>query len=216
MGRFHPEVLTRGQAGALRHLGPILSAEGFYLGGGTAVAIQLGHRRSNDCDWFKDQPVGDALVLASRLRQRGVPLIVQEVAPGTLHGRVGSVRLSCLEYRYPLLGDPVSWADCSCQIASLDDLACMKLAAVAQRGAKKDFVDIYALGAKHRPLPDLLQAYRRKYEVGDIAHVIYGLTYFDDADRQRMPVLLWDLDWRRVKQAIRGWIRELAGIQNQE
>ncbi len=207
---LHAEALAPGQKRAALVLGPLLSAEGFYLGGGTAVALQLGHRRSVDLDWFTEDPLIDGLALASRLQDRGAPVVVQLTRPGTLHARLLGVRITCLEYRYALLGERVPWPEFSCQLASLDDLACMKLSAIAQRGAKRDFVDLYALAVRHRPLPELLEAYRRKYDIADLAHVLYGLSYFDDADRERMPTLLWDLDWRTVKRSIRGWVQALA------
>lgn len=207
---LHPEALARGQQPVLRVLGPLMQAEGFYLAGGTAVALHLAHRRSVDLDWFTGGAMGDALALARRLQDRGAPLTVDAVRPGTLHARLHRVRVTFLEYRYPLLGEAVAWSEYGCQLAPLDDLGCMKLSAIAQRGAKKDFVDLYALATQHRPLPHLLQAYRRKYHVADLAHVLYGLAYFDDADRQRMPTMLWDVDWRTVKRTIRHWVTELA------
>ena len=103
------------------------------------------------------------------------------------------------------------WPDYGCRLASLDDLACMKLSAVAQRGAKKDFVDLYALGLYHRPLPDLLALYRQKYATNDIAHLLYALAYFDDADPERMPHLLWNFDWRTIKRATRSWVQDVVG-----
>jgi hypothetical protein len=96
------------------------------------------------------------------------------------------VRVTFLEYRYPALEPPVEWPELQCLLASLNDLASMKLAAVAQRGAKKDFADIYALGLPHRPLPEMLRLYAQRYGVADTAHVLYALTYFDEADRERL------------------------------
>jgi hypothetical protein len=56
------------------------------------------------------------------------------------------VKFSFLEYRYAPLVEPVEWAEYGCRLAGLEDLACMKLSAIGGRGAKKDFIDIYALG----------------------------------------------------------------------
>lgn len=96
-----------------------------------------------------------------------------------------------------------------CALASLTDLACMKLSALAQRGAKKDFVDIYALGIQYCSLPDMLDWYRQKYAVTDFTHVLYSLTYFDDADRERMPRMFWESSWRTIKKTIAQWVRNL-------
>lgn len=210
MRAYHPEVLSTSQRKVLRQVGPLLSERSFYLAGGTAVAIHLGHRRSLDLDWFIGEPIGDVMALAAEIQGWGIRLQVSQVDRGTLHGAVGRVRVTFLEYRYEMLNDVEQWAAYGCTLASPDDLAAMKLSAVAQRGAKKDFVDIYALGLRHRPLPELLSAYQRKYGIEDIAHVLYGLAYFDDADKDRMPKMLWDVDWRTVKRTIQDWVQALA------
>jgi len=86
----------------------------------------------------------------------------------------------------------------------------MKLSAIAQRGSRKDFVDLYALGSKHRSLARMLDLYRKKFSIDDIAHVLYGLSYFDDADREPIPNMIWEIDWESMKQAIQEWVREVA------
>ncbi len=62
--RFHVEVLAPAQRRVLGRLGPVLTARGYYLAGGTALALHLGHRRSVDLDWFTPEPLGDPLGLA--------------------------------------------------------------------------------------------------------------------------------------------------------
>jgi len=94
-----------------------------------------------------------------------------------------------------------------CTLASLDDLACMKLSAVAQRGSKKDFIDIYALLKKHRSLKQLLRLYQKKFNGADIAPVLYGLNYFDDAEKQRMPRMVWSVTWEEIKKTILGAVK---------
>jgi hypothetical protein len=207
----HPEVLSRTQTRILGELGPFLTGRGFYLAGGTAVALHLGHRRSVDLDWFTAELLPDPLDLAQRLRALPVPFVAERVAPGTLHGSARRVRLSLLEYRYRFLGSLRPWQR-SARLASRKDLAAMKLAAVAQRGAKKDFVDIYALATRSFSLRQMIRWYQEKYAIDDIAHVLYSLAYFDDADRERMPSMLWDVKWPTVKDAIRSWVHELTDL----
>jgi len=105
----------------------------------------------------------------------------------------------------------LSWSQYETSLASLDDLACMKLSAIAQRDSKKDFIDIYALILKHKPLPDLLTLYQRKYATADIGHLLYALVYFDVADEEQTPILLWDVDWAGIERAIVAWVQEVAG-----
>ena len=86
----------------------------------------------------------------------------------------------------------------------------MKLSAIAQRGSKKDFVDLYALGQNGFPLAKMLDWYRERFRVKDTGHLLYSLLYFDDADTERMPRMLWKMEWSRVKRTIREWTRELG------
>jgi hypothetical protein len=206
---FHPRVLGSLQQRVLGRLAPLLTPRGFYLGGGTGLAVQLGHRRSVDLDWFTATLLADPLRLAEDLRAQGVPFVTRTIDQGTLHGNVSGVRVSLLEYRYPLLQPVVGWPRFACELASLSDLAAMKLAAQASRGAKKDLVDIHTLARRFAPLPQMLEGYRQKYSVEDVAHVVYSLVYFEDADRQPMPRMLWRVDWRSIKQALRVWVHEL-------
>lgn len=208
--KWHPDVLSAVQKKVLRQLGPVMTRWQFYLGGGTALAIHLGHRHSVDFDWLTDERITDSMRLAQNLRDEGIAFVPGQIERGTLHGSVSAVRVSFLEYRYPLLRPLVVWPEFGCQMASLDDLVCMKLSALAQRGSKRDFVDIYALGVEHCSLQDMLRFYQRKYSVEDSAHLLYGLTYFGEADQERMPRMRWDVDWRTVKKTIQGWVKEIA------
>lgn len=166
---FHPEILRPRQREVLHSLGPAATRHGFYLGGGTAIALHLGHRRSVDFDWFR-QPL--------------------------LEG-------------YRLLSPLVSWPEPGCDLAALEDLACMKLSAISQRGSRKDFVDLFALGRHGFTLQQMLGWYREKFEVDDIAHLLYALVYFDDADAEPRPSMIWKVSWREVKSTLRGWVGAL-------
>jgi len=210
---FHEETMTRPQARQLERLSAALDGEGWYLAGGTALAILLGHRRSVDLDWFA--PVlDDPLALAARIRDAGLRMEIRNVAKGTLEGTVGGVRASFMEYRYPMLRKTIRWKEKGVVLASLDDLAAMKLSAVAQRGSRKDFVDVYALGMVHRPLPGLLRCYSRKFGIAEPSHVLYGLAWFADAERERMPRLIERWTWTEMKAAIQSWVRRLGALRS--
>jgi hypothetical protein len=88
---LHPEVLGRDQRRVLERVAPLVTARGFYLGGGTALALQLGHRTSVTFGWFREQQLLDPLRLAQELREAGMDLTPTQVEPGTLHGW----RLAC-------------------------------------------------------------------------------------------------------------------------
>ena len=87
----------------------------------------------------------------------------------------------------------------------------MKLAGIRQRGSRKDFIDLYTIALRHRPLRDSMDLYRRKYSTDETSHLLIGLTYFDDADEEPMPKMLTDLSWDEVKRQFRVWAREFSG-----
>ncbi|MGH9846862.1 MAG: nucleotidyl transferase AbiEii/AbiGii toxin family protein [Blastocatellia bacterium] len=199
---FHPRILTARQQKLLKKLGGLAKAEGFYLAGGTALALQIGHRRSVDFDYFTRQNLEDPLLLASRVQTAGLPLEIGSVSPGTLLGSISNVKVSFMAYRYPMLNDVVPWPQYDLVLAGLSDLAAMKLAAIAQRGAKKDFIDIAALMSKSFALAEMLRFYQTKYQIGNIAHLLYSLVYFDDADQEKMPVMIARTTWPKIKKLI--------------
>lgn len=208
--RYSIAGLPKKQISVLKSLGSQMQSRGFYLAGGTALAIHLSHRISVDLDWFTSDAFQDGMVLAQSLRNSDVELEIEQVSPGTLHGNVKGVRVTFLQYQYPLLKPLEQWNEMNCPLASLEDLACMKLSAIAQRGARKDFCDIYALGKKSFSLPQMLGFYQKKFSIRDIGSVLYGLVYFDDAESERMPKMLWDVKWREIRNTILGWVKEVS------
>jgi hypothetical protein len=202
-------ILGAAQARVLAETAAAICARGFLLGGGTALGLVYGHRRSIDFDWFTADAIGDPMRLAAELRGAGVSLEVTSVDRGTLHGTVDGVRLSLLEYRYPLLAQPVPVPSSAARLLSLDDIGAMKLSAVTQRGSRKDFVDLYVLATRHKPLKQLLEAYTRKFAIADVGHVYFGLAYFDDAESEPMPEMLWPLAWEDVRRSFQDWLKAL-------
>lgn len=206
---LHLELLDEQARRALDAHAFVAAAEGFHLAGGTALALQLGHRRSVDFVWFRESEF-DPLALARLLSSRGVPFVAESTARSTLHGRVVGTRVSFIEFRYPLLEAPLD-GGLGFQLARPLDIGAMKLSAVVQRGARKDFFDLVALGRAGFDLRSLIAAYQRRFGIRDLAHVMTALTYFDDAERDTEPILESSEDWAGVKATVRDWVRTLAG-----
>lgn len=202
---LHDGILPAAQRDALRRLGPAADGSGFYMAGGTALALQLGHRVSVDFDWFREERIEDPLALAAAL---GVE--VEATTADTLHAVSGGVKSSFFTYRYPLLSPLVDARGYGCRLASVRDVAAMKLAAISQRGTRKDYHDLVAIGRSGLDLDAMLRAYRDKFAVRDIGHVLAALTWFDDADRDAEPVLESRDDWDDVKAGLRAWVKQLA------
>jgi len=112
---------------------------------------------------------------------------------------VGCVWLAALRLRYPWLEKPLV-VD-GIYLADIADIAAMKLAALTNRGSKKDFFDLYILLQEYQ-LDELLQFYRRKFPDGSTFLVLKSLAYFDDAEDEPTPVMLIATSWQQVKSCI--------------
>jgi len=170
----------------------------FYLAGGTAAALHLGHRISIDLDFFGPEPF-DSAQLAAQLSDLG-KFRLERLAEDTLLGELRGVRISFFRYRYPLIAEPVSVL--GIPVASLEDIAAMKLDAISRRGTRRDFIDLYFIAQSGLALPEALQWYQRKY-AGlnlNLVHLVKSLAYFADAEADPMPQMLVDLSWDEVKR----------------
>ena len=110
---IHIEVLSEVQRAIMPVLGPFAASKGFCLGGGTAVALYFGHRRSDDFDWFVSGELGEPLILAEQARQSGLDFEGVQVAPGTLHAAVSGVQVSFFSYPYPQIAPQTLWKEFS-------------------------------------------------------------------------------------------------------
>lgn len=168
---MHLEALAEPTLRVLRRLSGTSVTGRFCLGGGTGLALHLGHRLSVDLDWFTQEPF-DPFVLRTEFPSE-LPCEVTGTSTNTLQARLDGVKVDCLRYAYPLLTTPVMWE--GVRVLSIPDIAAMKLSAVANRGAKKDFFDIARLLAEH-PLPELLAWYEQKFAGFLTFSVIRSLT----------------------------------------
>lgn len=185
------------QAQALLDLASLLPSDA-YLAGGVAIAARLHHRTSRDLDWFVSRT--DPLTLVDPLTAAGARIVSR--GEGTLYVELAGVPTSIIRYGYPLL-EPLELL-LGVRVASLEDLACMKLSAIASRGKARDFWDLREILAHTgRPLTALLEAYGEKYKQHDVGHVIRSLVYFDDAEAEPMPRGLETMVWRSIKQDLR-------------
>jgi len=151
----------------------------FYLAGGTALALQIGHRESVDFDFFSPHPF-DTEVMMKRLSALfGEKLFtVTQVEKNTLSIMLrAEIKISFMTYEYELVNPLITTTYIN--IASVPDIACMKLSAIMQRSALKDFVDLYEI-MKIYPLEKLLSFTKKKYPAIDSTVVLKSLSYLDD------------------------------------
>ncbi|MFP4515034.1 MAG: nucleotidyl transferase AbiEii/AbiGii toxin family protein [Parcubacteria group bacterium] len=153
----------------------------YYLAGGTALALQIGHRDSIDFDFFKKEDV-DTNSLFFKLKKVLSPQKVYKINENlnTLDVLIDNeINLSFFSYKYPLI-EKIKKED-NLSLASILDIACMKLSAILSRASNKDYIDLYYI-FKDYSLSLVLDAFKNKYQDTDINIVLKSLVYFEDVE----------------------------------
>lgn len=167
------------------------------LVGGTALALQYGHRSSIDLDFF-GEITEDAEDIKDVLRKYGKLLVIKESKNIKIY-QLDGVKIDFVNYSYPWIDDAV--IDDGITLASPRDIAAMKINAIEGRGTKKDFIDVYFL-LQHYSLKEIFNFYRAKYPENSIFRALMSLTYFEDAEGQFMPKMFNDVSWDEIKSAV--------------
>lgn len=205
---MHPKVLPAEGWAAARKLVEARMTDGWTLGGGTALALQLGHRVSVDLDFFGDRSF-DPLSLAGALARLG-RVEVRGRSADTLHAALDGMRLTFLKSQAPLLFPPVPYR--GLDLADPRDIAVMKLVAIGGRGSRRDFVDLYFFLRGGGTLEDVLAWTRRRFVGVDLNdyHLLRSLAFFDDAENEPMPKLLRKASWPEIRKTIQSEVRRLS------
>jgi nucleotidyltransferase AbiEii toxin of type IV toxin-antitoxin system len=196
-GTWHSNVISGSTVAALESLRDTGVLNGFYLAGGTGLALRFGHRLSLDLDFFGAEHFNEDALLQELQNTRGFALAAK--APYTLHASVEGTKVSFLGFAYPVLFPTDSFLHVS--VADPRDIACMKLSAIASRGAKRDFIDLYVC-AERFGIEQIMSDFEHKYARVNLSriHLLKSLTYFADAEKDPMPHMLAPLAWDEVKR----------------
>lgn len=194
---LHTETVEPSTLDLLRRLQRLPDLTSTRLVGGTALALHLGHRKSVDLDMFGtfDPIVSYRKLLADAGHS------VEGAENGTVQSlRVNNVKVDLVNYPYPWLDDAIE--EGNIRLAGLRDIAAMKLSAVANRGRKKDFIDVVRL-LDVFSLDQMLSLYKEKFSVSELSFPLRGLMYFDDAEEDPMPEMFdSNFTWENVKKTV--------------
>ena len=194
---MHEETLNQNTASVLEKVTEI--AKPFYLAGGTALALQLGHRISIDLDFFTEDHFSTS-DLVEKLKDVG-QLKIDDQSEHTLNGSIDGVKISFFRYQYKLVFPTIEYR--GIKLADERDIAAMKIVAISDRGTKKDFVDLFVLLKKFN-LETVLEFFNTKYKDCNynIIHISKSLTYFFDTDQNPDPEMLIEYNWEEIKKFI--------------
>lgn len=185
----------------LKSITETISLPDYYMIGGTAVSLQLGLRESYDFDFCVPAQFNNEILL-QELKQLG-NIEVKQNQKGTCDVILNGVQVSFLYYPNPIIKEYVTIDEMpKLKMASIIDIAIMKVVAIGGRGAKKDFFDLYyILNKSNISIDELAEGLIKKCGNGiNYVSIIMGLSYFEDAEQEILPTTFVDYNWEKIKK----------------
>ena len=211
---MYPEAIPDSIWELLRRLNSIPDMKSCYLGGGTGLALQLGHRQSDDLDFF----VRDQLAVLSIARSEaleGLEVVIMNQAPHHTEMKLNSIKVDFLREQFPLRFHlkAVNTQMENLTMADARDIGRMKLLSIGSRGSKKDFVDLYCLTRELIALDTLITAAMTEDRGVRYSKLLFlkGLVDFEDAEHEPELSMIWDVTWEEAKRSL---IKEIRAIAN--
>ncbi|MBM3283679.1 nucleotidyl transferase AbiEii/AbiGii toxin family protein [Candidatus Gottesmanbacteria bacterium] len=198
---IYSRILSTKQLRIVPKLG-FLKKEGFYLAGGTALSLHLGHRTSVDFDFYTKKDFTPTKTI-KRLENILPGLAINFQTKDSIGATIEDIGLSFFYYDYPLLAPVANFQGIN--LASIQDIAAMKLIAIVQRGTKRDFIDIYYLLTKYS-LDQIISYAIKKYPGYQEMIILRALIYFEDAEKEtglrKIKIFNSDFSWEAAKEKI--------------
>ena len=207
MNAPHLEVLPEDTKQTFSLLSNSSLIKRFYLTGGTALALQIGHRISEDFDFFTTENF-DESILIQKMPEVG-KFQLEKKSEQTIIGILNNTKISFMGYHYPILSPLKNIS--SVNVADVVDIACMKIDTISSRGAKRDFIDVFFIVKEIIPLKEIFEFFEKKYAAinYNMMHIKKSLVFFDDAESDPMPQMLKPVKWNEVKLFFRKEIKKL-------
>lgn len=198
---MHWNILDKDRYKLLKDITEKISLENYYMIGGTALSLQLGLRLSYDFDFCVQNQFNNEILLQEL---KTLELIeVKQNQKGTCDVILNGVQVSFFYYPNPNINNYITTDEMpKLKMASILDIAIMKIVAIGGRGAKKDFFDLYNIINKTDiDIKELAQGLIKK--CGDnvnYMNIIMGLSYFEDAEQEILPDAFVEYDWDSIKE----------------
>lgn len=209
---FHFETLPRATKRALDFLSEQkwLRTSKWYLAGGTALALQSGHRMSVDLDFFtKQKDFDNSELLENFIGNKNWQITLNR--KNTIYGKLLGAKISFIAYPF-FVPNQEMLRYSAVKILKPIDIAVMKIIAVSQRGRKRDFFDLYWCAKNLEPLEKTVIRLKMQYPsvAHDYHHILKSLVYFEDAESDPAPVINFKASWPEVKKYFRKEIKAIT------
>ena len=197
---WHTDVLPANVRRALDYLGgrTWLKRTSWYMAGGTALALQVGHRTSQDLDFFNPKEFSPQVLVKKFSSKDWKTKVLRE---GTVYGSLLGAKASFIFYPFFLPKESPLFYE-SVRVLHAKDIAVMKVVAISQRGTKRDFIDLFWYCLNREPLLSVIGRLRKQYPhmQHNYHHIIKSLAYFEDAESDPMPEIFFGATWADVKK----------------
>ncbi|MCI8961484.1 MAG: nucleotidyl transferase AbiEii/AbiGii toxin family protein [Clostridia bacterium] len=193
-------IIDKDRYKLLKNITEIVSIPNYYMIGGTALSLQLGLRESFDFDFCVPEQFNNEILL-HELEKLGT-MEVKQNQKGTCDVILNGVQISFFYYPNKVIKNFIIPKEMPrLKLASILDIAVMKLIAIGGRGAKKDFFDLYNILTKSDiMILELANGLLQKCgENTNYANIIMGLSYFEDAEQEILPKAFVKYDWENIK-----------------
>lgn len=172
---------------------------GFYLVGGTTLALLIGHRNSIDIDLFSQSDFHDDDIISILKTRHETNVIFKR--KNAIIVLVDNIKTDFIKHDYPLINPPITEEGIT--YLSKEDITAMKLHAIIQSGKRlKDFIDIYFL-LQHFSMAEMIGFFEKKYSYANPLIALKAVTHFEDIDENiDPPKLLQPLPLDRIKKRI--------------
>jgi len=176
-----------------------IGESGWYLAGGTALALQVGNRKSVDLDFFTTQGNFEPIEVTDNFlnNKDWSPEINKK---NTIYGKLLGAKMSFIAYPF-FIPKQEYLKYGTINILQSRDIAVMKIVAISQRGKKRDFYDLYWCANHIESLIDIIKRLPEQYPsvAHDYHHILKALVYFEDAESDPDPEINFDANWKKVK-----------------
>lgn len=198
---WHYETLPTRTKEALEFLSheKWLKTSEWYLAGGTALALQVGHRKSFDLDFFTESTnFNENQLLLHFIGNTDWKTDVME--KNTVYGQFLKSKVSFIAYPFFVpKQEPLQHG--FIRVLDKIDIAVMKIIAISQRGRKRDFFDLYWCAKNFESLEKIIKRLPKQYPfvAHDYHHILKAMVYFEDAENDPNPQIFFKADWEEVK-----------------
>jgi hypothetical protein len=196
---LYKETVKPATLGLLKELMTLPELKQFRLVGGTALSLLLGHRESIDLDLFTDIPFDRNLIVNKLTDTFPLFSFEGEKSPRLFFTFINNVKVDFVN-TFEKFSYDINVVD-DIRFAATEEIIALKLNAIAGRGAKKDFWDLYEL-LNTFSFEQMIGFYQHRYPNNSLMMIVKSITYFAQADIEPDPTCRRNLKWETIKKEI--------------